>query len=198
MKKVLFTIFLSGLFLTSLQAQGDLKFGVTGGLINSNTSVNLSAFSVNLLNLNAVNKIGFYVGAIGDVGISEKFHVQAEVTYGSAGDLGFIFIPIMAKYYIMDKLNIQLGPQFNISTNVGEIKGAIRDIEDVVGSNANLDDVVSKTGVDLGFGAGYDITDNLSAQARFAFEMTNRYNGPLNNSLKVRASTFNVGVAYFF
>ena len=59
----------------------------------------------------------------------------------------------MAKYYIIDGLNVQVGPQFNISTNVGEIKGAIRDIEDVVGSNGNLDDVISKTGVDLGFGA---------------------------------------------
>ena len=137
-------------------------------------------------------------GAISDVAVSEKFHAQAELTYGSAGDLGFIFLPIMAKYYIIDGLNVQVGPQFNISTNVGEIKGAIRDIEDVVGSNGNLDDVISKTGVDLGFGAGYDITDHLSAQARFALEMTNRYNGPLNNSLKVRASTFNIGIAYFF
>ena len=198
MKKPLYLAIIAILMSASLFAQDDIKIGVTGGLINSSTSVKLSAFTVNLLNLNAINKVGFYVGAIGDVGISEKFHVQAELTYGSAGDLGFIFLPIMAKYYIIDGLNIQVGPQFNISTNVGEIKGAIRDIEDVVGSNGNIDDVISKTGVDLGFGAGYDITDHLSAQARFALEMTNRYNGPLNNSLKVRASTFNIGIAYFF
>jgi opacity protein-like surface antigen len=198
MKKSLFVAIIAIFISTALFAQDDIKIGVTGGLINSNTSVKLSAFSVNLLNLSAINKVGYYVGAIGDVGISEKLHVQAELTYGSAGDLGFIFLPIMVKYYIMDGLNVQLGPQFNISTNVGEIKGAIRDIEDVVGSNGNIDDVISKTGIDLGIGAGYDITDHLSAQARFAFEMTNRYNGPINNSLKVRSSSFNIGIAYFF
>lgn len=198
MKKSLYMALCAICMSATLFAQDDIKIGVTGGLINSNTSVNLSVIGFDLLDLNAINKVGFYVGAIGDVGITEKFHAQAELTYGSAGDLGFIFLPIMAKYYIIDGLNIQVGPQFNISTNVGEIKSAIRDIEDVVGSNGNLDDVISKTGVDLGFGAGYDITDNLSAQARFAIEMTNRYNGPLNNSLKVRASTFNIGIAYFF
>lgn len=189
----LIAIFLS----SSLFAQDDIRIGVTGGLINSSTSIKASVLSINLLNINAINKIGFYVGGIADVPISEKFHAQAELTYGSAGDLGFIFLPIMAKYYIVDGLNVQIGPQFNISTNVGEIKNVLSSVGSLIDENSNLDDLVRKTGIDLGFGAGYDITQNLSVQARFALEMTNRYNGPADGNIKVRASTFNIGIAYF-
>ncbi|MFS4493989.1 outer membrane beta-barrel protein [Maribacter sp. 2308TA10-17] len=190
MKKVLFTIILSGLFLTGLQAQGDLKFGATGGLIYSSIGVKANIAGVNLLNLNAVDGFGFYVGAIGDFAISEKFHVQPELTYASAGDLGYVQIPIMAKYYVIDKLNVQVGPQFSISTTASKIK----DILDLVDAG----DAVNSLGVDIGFGAGYDITDNLSAQARFSGELTNRYSGPGSGIGKLRATNFVVGVAYFF
>ncbi|VAW11215.1 hypothetical protein MNBD_BACTEROID03-1246 [hydrothermal vent metagenome] len=198
MKKALYVLLFSTFLTSNLQAQEDFKFGVTGGLINSNVSINLSALGFNLLSLNAINKVGFYVGAVGDIGISDKLHVQPELTYGSAGDLAFVYLPVMVKYYIIPKLNVQLGPQLSLSTNAGEIKGTIRDIEGVVGSNENLDKVIRKTGVDLGFGAGYEFMDNLSVQARYAFELTNRYKGPLNNALKVKSSTFNIGVVYFF
>ena len=199
MKKVLFAIILSVLFTSGLQAQGDLKFGVTGGLINSNADVGFSVLGlVDLGSVNAISKTGFYVGVIADIGISEKFHLQPELTYASAGDLSYIHIPIMVKYYVINKLYAQAGPQLSFSSNIDGIKGAIQDIEGVLGTNGDVDDVLNTIGVDLGFGLGYDILDNLSAQIRYSTELTNRYTGPLNNSLKVRASNVNVGIAYFF
>ena len=48
------------------------------------------------------------------------------------------------------------------------------------------------------FGAGYDINDKFFVQARYGLELTNRYSGPLSNSLSVRANTFTVGVGYSF
>jgi hypothetical protein len=190
MKKVLFTIILSGLFLTGLQAQGDLKYGVTGGVIYSTIGIKANIAGVNLLNLNAVDGFGFYVGAIADYSISEKFHVQPEFTYASAGDLGYVTLPIMAKYYVADGLNIQVGPQISISTTAGKIK----DILELVDAG----EAVKSLGFDIGFGAGYDITENLSAQARFSAELSNRYNGPGSGIGKLRASNLIVGVAYFF
>lgn len=199
MKKVVFTIVLAILFVSGLQAQGDFKFGVTGGLINSNADVGFSALGlVNLGNINAVNKTGFYLGAIANVEVSEKFSIQPELTYASAGDLSYVHLPVMVKYYIIDKLYAQAGPQLSFSTNIDDIKGAIRDIEGVIGTNADLDDVLKTVGVDIGFGVGYDILDNLSGQIRYSRELTNRYTGPLNNSLKVRAANINVGIAFFF
>ncbi|NHF61297.1 PorT family protein [Flavobacteriaceae bacterium TP-CH-4] len=198
MKKILVASLFSFFTASTLFAQGTFKFGVTGGLLNSNADIDFSIFSVDLLNIDAVNKYGFYVGAIADVGVSDKFHVQPELTYGSAGDLAYIYLPIMAKYYIIPKLYAMAGPQISFSSNLDDIKDTIRDIDDITGANTNLDDVLRTTGVDLGFGAGFDILENLSAQARYSIELTNRYTGPLDNSLTIRASTFNLGIAYFF
>lgn len=171
------------LMLFNANAQGEFKIGITGGLLNTDANIKISLLNFNLANIDAINKTGFYVGGIADIGISDKFHVQPELTYGSAGDLSFIYVPIMAKYYIVPKLNIQLGPQFSFSSNLDDIKGAIQDIEGVLGTNSNLDDVLNSLGVDFGFGAGFDVTDQFSVQARYAFEITNRYSGPISNSL---------------
>ena len=199
MKKIFFTLLLTGFFITGLQAQGELKFGVTGGLLNSDVDVSLSAFGlIDLTDIDAINKTGYYVGAIADIGVTSKFHIQPELTYASAGDLTYVNLPVMIKYYVVPKLNIQFGPQLSFSSNVDDIKGLIQDINGVVGSDNNLDDVINTLGVDLGFGVGLDILDNLSAQARYSLELTNRYSGPLNNSLTIKSANLNIGIAYFF
>lgn len=189
MKKVLFAIFLSFLFLSGLQAQEDFKFGVTGGVVNSNVRGGLSAFGFNIVSGSVQNKFGFFVGATGDVGISEKFHVQPELLYVSAGNLGYVQLPIMAKYYIIEKLYAQVGPQFSFSTNADEIKDLL--------SLVDAEDSIKSVGFDIAFGAGYEVLENLAVQARFAREITNRYSGPGNSFGSVRASNFYVGVVFF-
>lgn len=181
-------------------SQNQIKFGVTGGLLNSDANIDLSLGSiVQLASIDAVNETGFYIGIISDFEVTEAFHVQPELTYGSAGDLSFVYVPVMAKYYVLlNKLNIQLGPQFTFSSNLDDIKGAIQDIEGVLGTNGDIDDVLNTIGIDLGFGAGFDITEKFSVQARYAIELSDRYSGPLGNSLDIKGATLNVGLAYFF
>lgn len=145
---------------------------------------------INLVDFTAVSGTGFYVGLIGDIGVAEKFSIQPELTYANAGDLEYIQLPIMVKYYIIDKLYAQAGPQFSISTNAGQVKDILELID--------AEDAVKSLGIDIGFGAGYDILDNLAVQARFSTELTNRYDGPGNSINKLRATNFIVGVAYFF
>jgi len=198
MKKLFYTTALALLTSTALFSQGTIKLGVTGGLYNVNADVELSALGFDLLDLDAVNQTGFYIGAIAASAASEKFHVQPELTYASAGDLSFVYLPIMAKYYVASGFYIQAGPQFNYSSNLDEIKNTIRDIDGVLGTNSNLDDVLNTLGVDIGFGAGYDINENFSVQARYAFALTDRYSGPLGGSLDVTEGTLNIGIAYFF
>ncbi|NKI31895.1 outer membrane beta-barrel protein [Croceivirga thetidis] len=199
MKKLFFLIGFC-LIANGLTAQSPIKFGVTGGLLNSDANIDLSLGSiVELASIDAVNETGFYIGLISDIEVAESFHVQPELTYGSAGDLSFVYFPIMAKYYLIaNKLNVQLGPQLTFSSNLDDIKNAIQDIEGVLGTNGNIDDVLNTFGVDIGFGAGLDITDKLSVQARYALELSDRYSGPLGNSLDIRGATLNVGIAYFF
>lgn len=200
MKKVLLVgIFCLGL-IQATQAQGAVKFGLTGGLLNADANIDLSLGNIiEIASIDAVNETGFYIGALVDIEVAESFHVQPELTYGSAGDLSFVYVPIMAKYYVLaNKLHIQAGPQFTFSSNLDDIKNAIQDIEGVLGTNSNLDDVLNTFGVDLGFGAGFDVSDKFMVQARYAFELTDRYSGPLGSSLDIRGGTLNIGLAYFF
>lgn len=93
---------------------------------------------------------------------------------------------------------LQAGPQLSFSSKLNEIKSAIEDIQGVVGGNGNVDDVLKSTALELGVGLGYDVTDNISLQGRYAFALTDRYDGPLGGSLDVTNATLQIGVLYFF
>jgi len=81
--------------------------------------------------------------------------IQPSVNFAIVEDSNWLFVPVMLKYYVADKLNIAAGPQGTFS------------LEDTEG-------LVSTFGLDLAFGAGYDINDNFYLQARYALELTNR------------------------
>lgn len=193
MKKVLFTTILSFLFVAGLQAQADFKFGVTGGLITSQLNNRVAPLGFNLFNTKLVSGTGFYVGGAASIGISEKFGVQPELVYANAGDLEYIQLPIMVKYYVIDGLYAQAGPQFSLSTNANKVGNVIEDLlnnDDIIGVNT--------LGVDLAFGAGYDILDNLSVQARYSVELTNRIDGIVGSISEGKVNNFIIGATYFF
>ncbi len=197
MKKVLVVLSFVLFTIPGLKAQG-VDFGITGGLLNTNADIDISLLGFNLANIDAVNQTGFYIGLIVDIEATEKFHVQPELTYGSAGDLSFVYLPLMAKYYVAGNFHIMAGPQLTFSSNLGDIKDALRTLDEITGANANLDDLLKSTAFDLGFGAGYDINDNFRAHARYAIPLSDIYDGPGGGSLDIKNSTLQVGVAYMF
>ncbi len=193
MKKILFICSLLALTATTIHAQGNVKIGLSGGLLNVNTDVKIDVPIIgNIANFDAINETGFYIGGLVDIEVTPKIHVQPELLYGSAGDLSFVYLPLMAKYYVAGKLNIQVGPQFTFSSNVDEIKQVIELID------SDLDDVVKSTGIDLGIGAGYDVTNKIAIQARYSFELTNRYSGPASSALLIRPNNLFVGAVFTF
>jgi len=200
--KKLFLLSIITLFSLQLsQAQSLPKFGVTGGLLNTNVDFKTGNSLLNLVGVNnfaKINSTGFYIGGLVDIGLVGDFHIQPELLYGSAEDLSFFYLPVMAKYYVVDKFHIQAGPQLNFSSNLDDIKRAIRDTEELLGTNGSVDDVLKTFGVDIGLGAGFDVVDNLTIQARYSFELTDRYSGPAGGVLDIKGSAFQVGVAYMF
>jgi len=132
------------------------------------------------------------------IGVVGNFHIQPELFYGSAEDLSFFYLPVMAKYYVADKFHLQAGPQLTFSSNIDDIKRAIRDTEELLGTNGNVDDVLDTFGIDISLGAGFDITDNLTLQARYSFGLTDMYSGPVGGVLDIKNDTFQVGIAYMF
>lgn len=147
-------LFLSALLLAGtclIQAQ-DMKFGVKGGLNSSTLSGSEGAKSI----------IGIHVGGFAEFKVSDKFYVQPELLFSMQGakydggtfNLNYINIPLMAKYAIAEKFNLQAGPQIGFLMSA---KAASVDVKDMTKS---LD-------FGINFGAGYDLSENLFLEARY-------------------------------
>ncbi|MBC7643170.1 MAG: PorT family protein [Flavobacterium sp.] len=153
----------------------DMKFGVKAGLNVSNLSTTVPAgASVDAL-------YGANFGVFGDFKVSDKFSVQPEILYSMQGaklvasgsgfnyeekqSTNYINIPIMAKFFVIEKLSLQAGPQ------IGFLMSAKADVTtNFPGFTNGSTDVKSNyNSVDFGFnlGAGYDITENIAVDLRY-------------------------------
>lgn len=141
------------------------RFGVKGGL-------NLTNFvGGDVENTNSL--VGFHVGGFAEIKIIEKLAIQPELLFSTQGtkvDGGAFFgdydiktnylnIPVLAKYYIVEKFSVEAGPQ------LGVLLSAKADGEDIKDG--------FKT-VDFGFnlGAGYHFTENVSLNLRYTIGLS--------------------------
>ncbi len=149
MKKIILTA--AAVFAFSFANAQDMKFGVKGGL-NSSTLLGVDG---------AKSLIGVNLGGFVEFKVSDKFSVQPELLYSMQGvktdmelKLNYINIPVMVKYAVADKFNLQVGPQIGFLMS------------------ANLDGVDYKDNlksIDFGvnFGAGYDFTKETFLDLRY-------------------------------
>ena len=192
MKKIslAFAFLLISIFTSN--AQGETSFGVTGGFINGSGKATVAGFDV----AEVQNGSGFFIGLLADIGVSEKFSVQPEALYAGIDGEGVILIPVMAKYYIAEKFNIQAGPQLDFLTGLNELEKR----------------AIKTTGFSLGFGAGFDINENFAVQARYNVGLNNRVDSGLTDLIddlnipiignlinpELKVNTFQIGVVYKF
>ncbi|WP_286966451.1 porin family protein [Flavobacterium sp. UBA4854] len=166
------------------------RFGVKGGLNISN----VVGGDVE----NNKTLVGFHVGGLAEIHVVEKFYIQPELLYsaqgakfdgplGSDGDLklNYLNIPVLAKYYIVDKkFNVEAGPQLGILLSA---KADGEDFKDYTRS------------VDLGFnlGAGYSFTDNLSVGLRYTIGLSPITDNDIDNSDEYYDSAKNSNLQLF-
>lgn len=175
MKKVIMTAIVAVFSMLATQAQ--TSFGVTAGMVNVSAKSEASFMGQSISVSEA--KTGFYVGAFADISVSESFSVVPGVNYVGVEDANQIYVPIMAHYYFGDSgFFAQAGPEFRYILE------------------ENTSDDFSKLGIDLGLGAGYDITEKFFVEARYAFQLNDHYTGSEDASSK--SNTFNIGVGYRF
>ncbi len=176
MKKLFLAAFAVFAFAT-VNAQ-EITWGAKGG-------VNFSNFTGDA-NTDAITS--FYVGGLADINISEKFHVQPEVLFSMEGAEGangadagvsFLRVPVMAKYYVADGLNLQAGPSFGFK----------------VGADDAIDNAVKSFDFGLGAGAAYELESGLFFDARYTFGLTDFSDV---NGFEINTSNFQVGVGYRF
>lgn len=168
MKKMLFVLCLMGV-VVSLQAQ--LKFGAKVGL-------NISTLTGDVEDVKS--KVGPLFGVFADYSISDKLSIQPELLFSMQGckvesvyedeegsfdedfsiKLNYVIVPIMVKFYLVEGLSLQAGPQLGFLTT------AKADDED-------MKDDVNKFDLGLNIGAGYEMENGLGVGLRYNFGLTN-------------------------
>lgn len=198
MKKIIIAIALTFAGITTAEAQVSFKPGIRGGANFSKITQTESDF-----------KPDFYAGIFGELKLGRFYSMQPELTYTSQGGAG---IPVGYYDYNLQRdvyekkditfsyISFSLINKLNLPSGINFQLGLTFDIE----ANSNH---YSNAGVDLAFvfGLGYNITDNLTIEARVkkgivdVFESDYYYND--GNYFYDDYNTnflFQVGVAYSF
>ena len=119
------------------------------------------------------SEIGFFLGGGYNFEVSEDIDIEPSLLFSFVDDLTSMYIPIMAKYKISDKFNIQAGPQINY---------LLEDLPD------------GEFGLDLAFGGGYQIDSNWFVEARYGIQISR--GGDFGDLVDI--NTFTVGGGYRF
>lgn len=128
-------------------------------------------------NKDSAGESGFYAGFSEEIMLNKKFALQPELLYAHAANTDFLYVPIMAKYYVLPQLSLEAGPQANLVLN-----------------NAPNE---KQLGLDIAFGAEYKIIPNVFIDARYGFEVTNRMSDNYYD-IKASYSTLMLGAGYRF
>lgn len=149
MKKIILSIVAVASF--GIANAQDITFGAKAGANFSNLTGDADTDGIT----------SFYVGGLADFTISEKFHVQPELLYSMEGaedfEISYLRIPIMAKYYLMEGLNLQAGPVVGFK----------------VAADDEVDEVTTSTDFGLGLGGAYELSSGLFFDARYNIGLSN-------------------------
>lgn len=206
-------LFLSVALLATLavsQAQEkneSVKFGAKAGL-------NLSSVSVESTFNSDINALtGLYVGGFVSIPVASKFTFQPELLYSMQGfkeylndrgsiydakvKLNYISVPLVFQYQFVDKFYVEAGPQLDVLMSA---KASQTVTYSSSNSTINRDNIDVKEfyksfviGVDLG--AGYHITDNLIANVRYHFGVSNSSD---SDGVKAKNRVVQIGLGYNF
>ncbi len=148
-------------------------------------------------------KLGLGLGGFAEIKLNEKFAIQPELMYSMLGaggkgsndtvELGYVVIPVMAKYYVADKFSLEAGPQIGF---LAFAKYATLD------SNQTIDvkDLFNKTDFGMNFGANYDFTNSFSAGLRYTAGLSDTFTSEYKDLLGLKGKNSNIAltVAYKF
>ncbi len=186
-KSILFSVLFVVGFVT-VNAQ-DLSFGAKAGL-------NLATLKPDLTD--ASTRTSFHLGAVAEIGISDKFSVQPELLYSEQGAkdesdddevvrTNYLTLPILAKYYLTDGLSLEAGPQ------IGFLLTA--EVEDD-GDTIDLKDNTKGTDIGFAFGLGYKMDNGLNFGLRYF--LGSDINDVDGDSDKISNRVFQLSLGYFF
>lgn len=166
------------------------NIGIKGGL---------NAFTIKSDNNNVDTKLGYHIGLIGHIHISNQFALQPELIYSVQGakytvsgeevnlHLNYVNLPLLFQYMFDNGFRLQAGPQ------LGFLASAKSEVNE---TNTDVKDSFEKMDVGLSVGASYvNPLSNFGVDARYNVGLTN-----INENAGVEAFNrgFQVGFFYLF
>jgi len=180
-------LFLVGALALFGAMNAQVKFGAKAGL-------NISSLNGDVEGVKSL--VGFHVGGFAQVPLAAKFTFQPEVVYSAQGakedggdgkiNLGYINVPLMFKYAIAEKFNVEAGPQIGFLVSAKEKYN---------GNSDDIKDQLNSVDFSIGLGASYDFTQNLSADVRYNAGVSNIAK---ESDSKIRNGVFQIGLGYKF
>ncbi|GEC71849.1 Outer membrane protein beta-barrel domain-containing protein [Flavobacterium flevense] len=194
MKKIILSAL--AVFAFALTNAQETKFGLKAGLNIANQKFEAQGSSVT-----ANSILGIQFGGFAEINVSEKFAIQPEVLFSTEGsklkaegtnvtfNLAYINIPVMAKFYPVEKFSLQAGPQLGMLVSAkGEVNG---------GNKEDIKEGYKSINFGLNLGAGYEFTDNLLVDLRYNFGLSDIAENN-EEGLKMTGSVFSIALGYKF
>ncbi|OYX82150.1 MAG: hypothetical protein B7Y83_15720 [Flavobacteriales bacterium 32-34-25] len=150
----------------------EAKFGLIAGADFATYKLEAEGFNI------SENTTAFFGGVFVDITASDKFHVQPELVIVTAEGGSQLQLPILAKYYLADKVSILAGPDllFDLDEKTEGLKSF---------------------GVGIDFGAAYDIDSHFMIEAKYNLGLTNFIeDAPSGYAAKING--FFLGLGYKF
>lgn len=203
MKKKVLTVLIIVVTAISSNAQ---QFGVKAGLNLASITGDFSEFFE--------GRTSFHVGGLVEFELSEKFSIQPELIYSSQGAkyaelekgdkdnilLDYLNIPVMGKYYVVEGLSIEVGPQLGILLSAKNKYEYSYDGEEIESGNDDIKEDINSIDFGVNFGVGYKLDSGLNFAARYNLGISNldKSDEEYDLNLKNKNGVFQLSVGYLF
>lgn len=153
---------------------------------------------------NSKMKPSIYLGLFAEFPLYTDFiAVQPELIYSRQGNryesggvkvwdrVNYLNIPVMFKFYVLEKLSVDVGPQFGFRLNAKtKIKNGSTEKHSLTDDFKGLD-------LSFGMGASYKINETIDVSFRYNLGLTKAYKYK-NDGDKVKNSVIQLGAGYRF
>ncbi len=196
MKKQLVLIAFACMASTVAMAQNwsqDLQFGIKGG-------VNFATVTGDYFD-DPDHRTSFNAGLVLEAPIADRISLQPEVFYSGQGfditdepdqrdaefQLDYIQVPVLLKVYVIEGLNIQVGPQFGFKVN--------EEIDfDPNSDGGDFDtDAIEDFDMQIATGLEYKFQNNFFIQGRYTYGFSD-----IIKDVDIHNSVFSVNIGYMF
>jgi hypothetical protein len=161
----------------------------------------------------ATSRVGFQAGGFLEIKITDRFAIQPELLFSTQGvhteivkpdneykiekriNLMYLNIPIMARFYVVDKFSVEAGPQIGFLARA-RATSEITSYGNRVSGEEDLKRYLRAADLGVNFGAGYDFTEDLSIGIRYNIGCSNLGENMRNYEMYNRVLSVSAGYKF--